>query len=292
MDKTTAIGRLLAARGVASRRKAEQLIFDRLVTVDGEVVEHPAMQVDPDQVEIRVDGELLPAAPPPLYYVVYKPKGCITGRDDPQGRKSIFDVVSELPHRVEPVGRLDYDTEGALLLTNDGTLAHALTHPSRKVPKRYRVKVWKTPSAKALTKIRKGQVFLDDGQVPPSKVRVIETTDTENAWVDITVTEGRNRLIRRLFSQLGHPVSKLRRETFATISIRDMERGQVRPLTAEEVRRLKDLADGRKPVQAGKLVYKKGFAKPKPRKVRPNQSRRKQGRGSRGGPSRGSSRKT
>ena len=291
MDKTIAIARLIASRGMASRRKAEQLVFDGLVTVDGEVVTHPAMQVDPEAVEIRVDGDVIPKAPPPLYYIVYKPKGCITGRDDPQGRKSIFDVVNELPHRVEPVGRLDYDTEGALLLTNDGALAHALTHPSRKVPKRYRVKVWKTPSEKSLTQIRKGQIFLEDGRVPPCKVRVIEKTDTENAWIDITVTEGRNRLIRRLFSQIGHPVSKLRRETFATISIRDMERSQVRPLTAEEVRRLRDLAEGRKPVQAGKLVYKKGYAKPKPRKVRPNQSRRNQGRGPKPGGSRGSSRK-
>jgi pseudouridine synthase len=291
MSESVALGRLLAARGVASRRKAEDLIFKGLVTVDGVVIRHPAHIVVPDEVEVHVDGKALPDAPPPQYYLVYKPKGCITGRDDPQGRKSIFDVVENLPHRVEPVGRLDFDTEGALLLTNDGPLAHALTHPSRKVPKRYRVKMWKTPSEKMLTKIRKGQIFLEDGQVPPCKVRVVEQTDTQNAWVEITVTEGRNRLIRRLFSQIGHPVSKLRRESFATISIRDMVRGQVRPLTSEEIRRLRDLAEGRKPVSAGKLVYKKGYAKPKARKVRPNQSRRKQGGPRRAAPDAGSGRK-
>jgi len=277
-NDTQALGRLLAARGVASRRKSEELIFDGTVTVDGTVADHPAMQVDPDTQDIRIDGSELPEAPPTLHYLFYKPRGCITTRDDPQGRRSIFDVLPDMPHRVEAVGRLDFDTEGALLLTNDGTLAHQLLHPSTEVPKRYVVKVWKTPSNKALDLIRRGRVYLDDGKVPPSKVRILENTDSGNAWLEITVTEGRNRLIRRLFDQLGHPVSKLRRETFATVSVRGMQRGQVRPLTADEVRRLQDLAAGRKPTRAGKVKYKKNWAKPKPRKTRPNQKRKGRGR--------------
>ena len=280
-QETQALARLIAARGVASRRTAEELIFERSVTVDGEVAEHPAMQVDPSKQEIRVDGEPLPDAPPAMYYVFYKPRGCMTTRDDPQGRRSIFDVLPEMPHRVEAVGRLDFDTEGALLLTNDGALANKLLHPSTEIPKRYAVKVWKQPSERSLEMIRKGKVFLDDGRVPPSLVRVLDATDTGNTWLEITVTEGRNRLIRRLFAQLGHPVSKLRRETFATISIRGMQRGQVRPLTADEVRRLQDLAAGRTPDTAGRVQHKKGWAKPKPRKTRPNQ-RRKSNAGNRG----------
>lgn len=274
-SKTMALARLIAARGLASRRKAESLIFDRLVTVDGVVAEHPAMQVDPAEQVIIVDGRELPEAPPPLYYIFYKPRGCITTRSDPEGRKSIFDVLPEMPHRVEAVGRLDFDTEGALLLTNDGQLAHSLLHPRTEIPKRYAVKVWKAPSERSLESIRKGRVQLEDGKVPPSKVRIMDNTDTGNTWVEITVTEGRNRLIRRLFAQMGHPVSKLRRETFATISIRGMERGQVRALTGEEIRRLQDLADGKKPTQAGKKNYKAAWAKPKPRKTRPNQRRSK-----------------
>lgn len=266
-DTTTALARLISGRGVASRRKAEDLIAEGKVTVNGEPADHPAQPVDPAHDQVRIDGDLLPTPPPPVYYLLYKPKGCITSRDDPQGRKSVFDHVS-VPHRVEAVGRLDFDTEGALLLTNDGTLAHALTHPSRQVPKRYVVKVWKRPTDRDLQNIRQGRVFLEDGRVPPCKVRVVDDTDSGNTWLEITVTEGRNRLIRRLFAQLGHPVSKLRRETFATISVRGMERGQVRPLTSAEVRRLQDLAAGKQPERAGRMRYKEGYARPKPKKPR------------------------
>jgi 23S rRNA pseudouridine2605 synthase len=279
-DETVALRRVLTARGVASRREAEALIFEGKVTVDGTPAEHPAMPVTPAEQDIRVDGEPLPELPPSVSYLFYKPKGCITGRDDPDGRESVFDLIGDsINHRVEPVGRLDYDTEGALMLTNDGHLAHDLTHPSRDVPKRYAVKVWKTPSERALRMIRKGKVFLDDGRVPPCKVRILERTESGNAWVEITVTEGRNRLIRRLFAQLGHPVSKLRRESFATLSIRGMERGQLRPLTPDELRRVRDLAAGRAPEQSGRVRRKAGWARPKPKKPRPNQRRRRKGRG-------------
>jgi len=275
-DSTVALARLIAARGMASRRAAEKLIFDGLVTVDGEVATHPAQPVNADSQRIVVDGNVLPEPPPASYYVFYKPKGCITTRSDPQGRKSIFDVLPSLKHRVEAVGRLDFDTEGALLLTNDGLLAHKLSHPSTEIPKRYSVKVWKTPSESTLNKIRQGRVYLEDGKVPKSKCRVLDGTDAGNAWVEITVTEGRNRLIRRLFAQLNHPVSKLRRESFATISVRGLERGMVRPLTPEEVRRLKDLAEGRKPSRAGQVQFKKGWARAKPKAVRPNHKNKRQ----------------
>lgn len=267
-DETIRLNKLLADRGVASRRGADELIKDERVTIDGRVAT-VTDRVHPAETErVRVNGEPLPPPPPLVYYLLYKPKGYITGRDDPQGRRSVLDLVEELQVRVEPVGRLDYDTEGALLLTNDGELAHHLTHPSNQIPKRYRAKVYRTPDAEDLTKIKNGKVFLEDGPAHPAKVRVIEQTDKENAWVEITVTEGRNRLIRRVFDALHHPVSKLRRESFATLSIRGMERGEVRPLTREEIRRLKDLAEGKKPKSAGKLRRKAGFAKPKPKKKR------------------------
>jgi pseudouridine synthase len=258
------LSKLLASRGVASRREAERMIAEGKVEVNGEVVTEVIL-VDPEDDRIFVDGRPLPKAPPLVHYLYYKPRGLVVTRDDPEGRKSIFDEV-DLPHRVEPVGRLDMDTEGALLLTNDGDLAYALTHPKHQVPKRYLAKVYRTPDKRDLDAISNG-VFLEDGKTAPAKCRVVEATDNHNAWVEVTVTEGRNRLIRRMFAQLGHPVSKLRRESFATISIRNMDRGQIRPLTPSELQRLRDLAAGKKPASAGKKKGK-GFAKAKPKKKR------------------------
>ncbi len=259
------VTKLIASRGVASRREAERLVEEGRVKVNGEVIRE-VIPVDPDHDVVKVDDRRLPEEPELAYYLMYKPRGTITGRNDPKGRKSVMDLLPDGIERVEPVGRLDLDTEGALLLTNDGDLAHRLLHPSRHVPKRYRVKVWKTPSESQLEAIRKGRVYLDDGPVAPALVRVVETTEAgENTWIEITVTEGRNRLIRRLFQQLKHPVSKLRRETFATLSIRGMERGHVRALTGAEVQRLRDLADGLKPDRAGKRRSTKGHAKAKPK---------------------------
>jgi len=273
------LAKLLAKRGVASRRKAEQLIVDGCVAVNGELVTHPATMVHPVNDRVNVNGVALPKAQDDAYYLFYKPKGCITTRTDPHGRKTVFDLLGKIPEVVQPIGRLDFDTEGALLLTNDGALAHALTHPSRKVPKRYLAKVYRTPSEKTLKLIESGKVFLEDGPVHNAKVRVVDTTDKTNAWVEITVTEGRNRLIRRLFQQVGHPVAKLRRESFGTISIRGLERGQARRLTADEVRRLRDLSQGIKPKKAGRVKRKAGFAVPRKKMRRTGRGQRKPKRG-------------
>ena len=259
------LARLISTRGLASRREAEEWIRAGRVKVDGEIVTNVATTVS-DGEEVRVDDTPLPPAPRLVYYLLYKPKGTITSRSDPKGRTSVFDLLTDLKGpRVEAVGRLDYDTEGALLLTNDGELAHKLTHPSSKVPKRYLAKIWRTPTDQTLARLRKG-VRLDDGMTLPCKARVAEGTDGGNAWIEITVIEGRNRLIRRMLEALNHPVSKLRRESFATVSIRGMERGDVRPLSREELERLRDLVAGTSPGRAGKSTrYKKGHARPKPK---------------------------
>lgn len=265
--KEMRLAKAIAKSGLASRREAETWIREGRVHVDNVVVQEVATLVDPSVTQIRVDGKMIPKPPPLVYYAFYKPKGCITSRNDPQGRKSVFDVVGELGTRVEAVGRLDFDTEGLLLLTNDGDLAHQLTHPRSEVPKRYQAKVWRVPTEATLERIRAG-VFLPDGKTAPARVRVNEATDSGNAWVEITVTEGKNRLIRRIFEAMNHPVSKLRRESFATISLRGLERKQVRPLTKDEIKRLKEIAAGRKPTNSSKFKYKKGFARPKPKKRR------------------------
>lgn len=290
-DDAVRVAKLIASRGLASRREAETWIAEGRVTLNGEVVTEPGTVVDPGRDAVKVDGKRLPDRPERVWYVLNKPRGCITGRDDPEGRKSVFDLLGDLGTRVEPVGRLDFDTEGALLLTNDGELAHQLTHPSHDVPKRYLAKVYRTPDQRDLDALEAG-VFLEDGKTKPAKARVIEATDKENAWLEITVTEGKNRLVRRMLAQLGHPVSKLRRESFATISVRGLERGQYRRLTGEEIRRLEDVAAGRNPAKAGKGKKKAGFAKAKPKPARPGKARKKAGpkpTGPQGAPSGGRS---
>jgi 23S rRNA pseudouridine2605 synthase len=259
------LAKLLAERGVASRREAEKLIAEGEVVVNGEVASGVVL-VDPETDHVRVGGRPLPPKPALRYFLMYKPKGCITTRDDPDERKSVFDVLGDVGTKVEAVGRLDFDTEGALILTNDGDLANALTHPKNHVPKRYLAKVYRTPDEGDLQAIESG-IFLEDGRTLPAKARVLETTDTGNCWVEVTVTEGRNRLVRRMLGKLGHPVSKLRRESFATISIRGMERGDVRALTGEEIQRLRELAAGVRPQNAGRKRGA-GFAKAKPKKPR------------------------
>lgn len=285
MDATERLARVIARSGRASRREAERLITEGQVQVNGETVLHPGHPVNPETDHIRVDGRPLPAPPPLAYYLLNKPKGYITSRNDPDGRDNVLQLVADLPVRVEPVGRLDINTEGALLLTNDGDLAHRLTHPSSSVPKRYLAKVWRVPTEETLARVMRG-VKLEDGMTAPCKARVLEVTRGENAWVEITVTEGRNHLIRRIFAAVGHPVSKLRRESFATISVRDLEKGACRPLTGAEVERLRQIGEGEDPARAGhKIRYRPGFARPKPKGVRPLHkkkaaSKRKAGGGS------------
>ncbi|MFN7143455.1 MAG: pseudouridine synthase [Myxococcota bacterium] len=290
-DGKRRLAKVLAERGVASRREAERMIEEGRVSVNGAVVSHPGHPVDPETDKIRVDNKFVGTPPKKVYYLLYKPKGYITGRDDPGGRTSVLELLGDVPDRVEPVGRLDINTEGALLLTNDGPLAHRLTHPSTGVPKRYLAKVWKTPSEKTLQRLQEG-VMLEDGKTAPCKARVVESTDTGNCWVEITVTEGKNRLVRRMLAAVGHPVSKLRRESFATISLRGMERGEYRSLTKEEVDRLRELAAGEKAQNVGRKSRgsKAGFAKPNEEWLRKrlDRAKRKDNRGAspRGGAAR------
>jgi 23S rRNA pseudouridine2605 synthase len=234
------LARLLAQRGVAARRKAEELIASGAVTVNGAVAAVVTL-VDPEADEIAVNGNPIPGPVRHVYYVLDKPAGYITGRADPRGRPSVLDFCRGLPVRVEPVGRLDYDTWGALLLTNDGELAHRLTHPSRRVPKRYAARVVGVPDPRTLQMLEAG-VELPDGRTAPARLKLRGVDASGNARLEITVTEGRNRLVRRMFEAVDHPVLSLRREAFAGITTRGMKRGELRELTPAEVRRLKRIA--------------------------------------------------
>jgi 23S rRNA pseudouridine2605 synthase len=274
MGEPVRLSKFLQWRGIASRREAERILEAGRVSVNGQVVKEPGSKADPEEDEIRLDGNPVPKAPPRVYYLMYKPKGCITTRNDPEGRKSVFHLLHRIKVRVEAAGRLDFTAEGALLLTNDGELVHKLTHPSTEVSKRYLAKVYRTPDDRDLKLIRNGRVFLEDGPIKPAKCRIHDTSEGGNVWVEIMVTENRNRLIRRIFEQLKHPVSKLRRESYATLSVRDMERGDVRPLTSDEIKRVKAIADGRKP-KGGRPKKGKGFAKAKPKKKRHGHHKKK-----------------
>ncbi len=244
------LAKLLAQRGVAARRKAEELITGGAVTVNGEVAGVVTF-VDPERDVVLVRGKPLPGAPCKAYYLMYKPAGYITSRGELRGRKSVLDLCAGLPVRVEPVGRLDYDSEGALLLTNDGHLAHALTHPSVGAPKRYLARVIGVPDQAALQALAKG-VPLEDGVTAPANARVMGADRRGNAQVEITVTEGRNRLVRRMMLKLGHPVLELRRQSFAGLTLRGMKLGEVRELTAAEVQQLQALAERKAPGRVGR----------------------------------------
>lgn len=262
------LAKVIAQRGIASRRAAEELINAGLVRVNGEVAGVVTF-VDPETDDIEVQGKRLPARPRKSYYVLNKPRGYITTRSDPQGRPSVLDLVKHLPVRVESVGRLDFDTEGVLLLTNDGELAHALTHPSREVPKRYVATVEGVPDDAALQAIRTG-VKLDDGWTAPAKARLLKATG--DARVEVTVHEGRNRLIRRMLKTVGYPVFALRRERFAGISAEGMEPGAVRELTDAEVKDLRILAERKSRAEqralTGKPVVLREVVPTKPSRLR------------------------
>jgi len=260
------IQKAITNSGLASRREAEAMIMEGRVQVNKEQVLHPSTDVDPKKDEILVDGSPLPNPERKVYYAFHKPKNTICVREDPQGRTSVFDHLSFIPHRIEVVGRLDFNATGLILLTNDGELAHGLTQPAFAIPKRYRIKVWKRPEERQLNRLRNG-IRIDDERTKPTKIRIIESTDTNNTWLEVNTTEGRNRLIRKMFETINHPISKLQRVSFATINLGKLESKQYRPLRGDELERIRALAEGIdiKKVKK-KSKYKKGFARPKIKK--------------------------
>jgi len=232
------LARYIALCGMASRRAADRLVQDGHVTVNGQTVTNPAERIHPPEDHVKVDGRSVRGLPQKAYFLYHKPKGVVTTKSDPEERTCLTDVLPQLPVRVEPVGRLDFDTEGALLLTNDGELAHRLTHPSYKVPRTYIAKVYRTPATATLERLRKG-IHLEDGQTAPCRIKVLGATERENAWLEITVFEGRNRLVRRMLETMGHPVSKLRRAAYGPVQLGTLPRGALRALEPWEVAELR-----------------------------------------------------
>jgi pseudouridine synthase len=230
---------VLARAGVASRRQAEELIQEGRVRVNGQVVRKPGTQVVWGKDAIRVDNRLVSRLEPKVTIVLNKPKGVLTTSHDPRGRRTITELLKGIKARIFPVGRLDYHSEGLLILTNDGELAQHLQHPRYKIPKTYRAKVKGLPTQRAMQRLRTG-ILLDGRHTAPALVKKIGTTG-KNAWLEITVREGRNRQVRRMCSAVDHPVMKLKRVGYGPIRLGNLKPGFYRDLTPTEMDKLRKL---------------------------------------------------
>lgn len=262
--------KVIAKAGIASRRHAEKLILEGEVQVNGAVVTTLGTQVDSTKDHIKVGGKRIKLEPHKIYLLLNKPRGYITSVKDPQGRPTVMDLIPDVGARVYPVGRLDYDTEGLLLLTNDGDFAQELTHPSHGVEKTYWVKVRGRIPDEKMDKVAKGGISLAGGKSAPCKISFIRETN-ENSWVEIVLHEGKKRQIRMMMVKIGHPVVKLKRVGYAFLKVGDLPLGACRSLSPDEVRRFQRLSS-KKPVEAPgpkKPVGGPGLKKIKPRlKVR------------------------
>ena len=224
---------VLAAAGVASRRACEAMIGEGRVTVDGQVVRRFGARVDPERQVIRVDGKRIPTRPELVYYALNKPIGVISTMSDPEGRPSLADYVADLPARLFHVGRLDTETEGLLLLTNDGELAHRLTHPRYGVRKKYWAKVPGPIPRNLARRLRQG-VELEDGLARADEFRVIQEHG-QLALVEIVLHEGRKHIVRRMMEEVGHRVIDLARIEFGPVKLGRLKPGTIRSLTVTEI---------------------------------------------------------
>jgi 23S rRNA pseudouridine2605 synthase len=242
----------ISTAGVASRRAAEKLIVDGRVSVNGETVRELGSKADPDTDEIRVDDRRVKHAQRLRYYLLNKPAGYVTTRSDPEQRRTVMDLLKGVREYVYPVGRLDYDSEGLLLLTNDGDLAARLTHPSHEVPRVYEAQILGTPDAHDLDRLARG-IVVEGRRTSPAVVELLtdrrrstkRAGDDETSVIRVTIHEGRTRQVRKMCDAIGHPVRKLRRVRIGPIYDGSLKPGTFRELTGEEVRRLKSA--GRSP---------------------------------------------
>lgn len=238
MAEPIRLNKYLAQLGIASRRKADEMITQGRVSIDGETVRTLGVKVDPSSQEIAVDH--VPVDKPPSrkdFWAFYKPKNVVTTLKDPEKRPCVGDWVDQMKTHVFPVGRLDFDAEGLLLLTNDGELSNRLLHPRYHVVKTYRIKVKGHPDNLILKKLRSG-VKLEDGFIKPKTVK-IEKQLKENSWMIIQVTEGRKHLVKRMCLRIGHPVIRLIRVGFGPLTVQDLKPGQMRKLTPQEIKELR-----------------------------------------------------
>jgi 23S rRNA pseudouridine2605 synthase len=238
-DGGVRLQKVLAAAGVASRRACEVMISEGRVEVNGALVTEQGVRVDPDRDVIRVDGSRIPPPRRHSYLVLNKPRGVVSTLSDPEGRRSLADFVTDRRERLFHVGRLDTDTEGLLILTNDGDFAHRLAHPSYEVPKTYLAEVTGMVSPATIKELRAGLV-LDDGPVKPTAVKLVSAA-ADRTLIKITLHEGRQHIVRRTMDAVGHPVRRLSRIGIGPVRLGRLKVGELRDLTREELGGLLDL---------------------------------------------------
>jgi len=236
MNPLPRLQKVLAEIGLASRRQAEEMIRQGRVTVSGRAA-RIGEKVDPSRDHIKVDGRRVALPSEKLYLLLHKPKNTVTTLEDPEGRPTVLSLVKEKRARLFPVGRLDYDAEGFLLLTNDGDLAHRLSHPSFRIPRTYRVKVKGKPSPEEIRKLSRG-ISLEDGPTAPCRITFLRET-RENAWMEMTLREGRNRQVKRMWEKMGYPVLKLKRVSFAGLALGNLQPGEYRALGPKELEKIR-----------------------------------------------------
>lgn len=232
--------KVIARAGIASRRKSEELIKEGRVKVNGKVVTELGVKVSSsDKVEVN---EIPIEREEPVYFLLYKPRGVISSVNDDKGRKVVTDFFPHQKERIYPVGRLDYDTSGLLLLTNDGEFANLLMHPRNQIDKVYVAKTKGIPLKENLRKLERG-IRLEDGKTAPAKVKILSVDKKkQTAIIEITIHEGRNRQVRRMFEAIGNEVIKLKRERYGFLTLKGLSTGDARELTHHEVKQLRALA--------------------------------------------------
>ena len=231
--------KVLAAAGVASRRASEIMIDEGRVEVNGKIVTEQGRRVNPDRDQIRVDGSRIPPPRRHMYLVLNKPRGVISTMDDPEGRTTLADYLPRTKERLFHVGRLDTETEGLIILTNDGEFAHRLAHPSYEVRKSYHVQVAGVMDNRTLKRLEKG-VTLDDGPVKPGKVKLI-SRGQDRTLLQVSLHEGRNRIVRRMMDAVGHPVDRLARTAIGPVRLGNLPVGETRELSRDELGALLDM---------------------------------------------------
>jgi pseudouridine synthase len=231
------LNKFLAQAGVASRREADRMITQGRVSLNGEMVESLGTLIDEKTDKVRVDGKRIKSDTSHIYLLLNKPSGYLVTVKDPFQRPTIMDLLPSLKKRIYPVGRLDFDSEGLLLLTNDGDLAHRLMHPRFRVKKEYLIMVKIKPDSSSLVRLEKG-IYLDGKKTAPAKIRILSTTK-RGTRIKVELHEGRKRELRRMFEAVGHNVLSLKRVSFGSLSLGGLKKGQWRYLTREELARLK-----------------------------------------------------